>query len=583
MVFIKKNHLIISLLCGILLTIPILIFLFPIISSGPNTILPGDYDMQVQMTEAARKTILEYKQFPWFNPWVSGGVPLFADPQFGLFSAQTLFALLFGSIIGWKIYIVLVFIVGFFGFAKLLKYLAKPNNKVDLLWLYVLSYAWIMNSFFVLRSGGHLTFMLLHLLPWVLYFYFSRDRSKKLNLLLISTLVYLIYSAVHYPTIIIFIVLLFFYTYDFLLLALIHKDKKRTLIKHIKFGIYTFGSVFILSIPRIVFTLEYLTRNSVKRLVYEKFIGFKEVFVSIFTPPKLNLAAPNHYTWGPFEASAYSGILIFVFLIILFVFASFKFKKINKINPYIFPITYLSIISVAIGSGGVLFWILQKFPIFSSMRVSTRWFFVATTSFILLLYIGLNIYAKRLTLLKTWAMIVMAIVFFVEVFAFNGMLLRDVWDKNKLVLIYDVQNNSSETIEQEALWAPNNEISTNDKLKITYFALTQATMLNKGQVIADNALVDTRFILTNRCDKDEIGCGFITSNNGVVTYWSPNKIIINRTAPGEIKINVNLGRHWSINSRDVDNNKLVDTVNSLTIPDNNSQTYILTYNPLLNP
>ena len=581
----RKKHILTVLLRNALLVVPIIIFLLPIISSGRHTILPGDFDMQIQMTEAARITVAEYKQFPWFNPWVSGGVPLFADPQFGLFSAQTLFALILGSIVGWKLYIVLMFIAGFFGFVRLLQYVAKPNNKTSLLCLYALSYAWIMNSFFVFRSGGHLTFLLLLLLPWALYFYFSRTESKARGLLLIALLTYCVYSAVHYPTIIIFVTLCFFYTYDLLLLFIHkHKEKKYMIKKHLLYGIGTFGTVFLLSIPRLVFALEYLSRNSVKRTVYEKFIGVREIFVSIFTPPKLNLAQPTHYTWGAFEASAYSGFLLLIILIITLILLKRRaHRSINQLNALIIPLACLCIITIAIGSGGVLFSLMQKLPVFSSMRVSTRWFFVSLTCLIMLTYIAFNTYIKKIEGVKLKLLAVVTVFVFAEVFVFNGLLLHDVWNKNHLVVISNPAKNQQTTIEQEALWLPNGTDQMGDKTQRSYFALTQATIMNKGQVIADNALVDTRFIATARCDKDEPNCNFVISNNGQISFWSPNKIIVTRTAPGDISININSGKHWLINGkRVVVDSKVVDAVGTLTIPDSNEQIYTVQYNPIAN-
>lgn len=576
-------------LIGVALSIPILLFLAPIITSGRYTILGGDYDMQVQMTEAARISILEYKQFPWFNPWVSGGVPLFADPQFGLFSLQMVFSLMLGSVVGWKIYIVLVYILGFFGMLFLLKHTSRPKKRTGLFLITVLSYAWIFNSFFVYRSGGHLTFLLLMLLPWAIYFYLKRKDSKLYSTLLVALLVYSIYSAVHYPTIMILLIVAFLYFYDLVDIILQNSSaKKQRLFKHIRYGSLVFGITIFLSIPRLYFTLSYLSANSVKRTVYEKFIGFQEVFFSLFAPPKLGFVNATRYTWGPFEASAYAGFFVFVLAVLSL---GLLWRKRHALlrsaddSSLVKRMAILASGAILIGSGGVFFAAMQKLPVFSSMRVSTRWLFVSITSIIILTSVILCRYSEKQNNKRINIVIAAAFsVLLIEVFLFNSILLRDIWNKNQLVEVSDSYSNIGKTVDQEILWLPNNNDGSGPKAsERTYFALTQSTIINKGQVIADNALVDTRFIPTTRCDKDSIGCLFV-SNNARIERWSPNEIEILRISDGDIILNINAGRYWIINAgQQINNNKVTDTSGALIIPNDGGNTYNLQYNPIKNP
>lgn len=57
----------------------------------------GDWDFYLQTYEAVRKTVLEYRQFPWWNPWNRGGFPLAADPQCSLVPMMTPLALVLGT------------------------------------------------------------------------------------------------------------------------------------------------------------------------------------------------------------------------------------------------------------------------------------------------------------------------------------------------------------------------------------------------------------------------------------------------------------------------------------------------------
>ena len=103
-----------------------------------NILGGGDADYLMQTQEAARQTVLGFKQFPWWNPWVSGGVPLFANPQYGLLSIQSITTLVFGSIWGYKLALFFYFVIGFWGFLLLF----RKALRTPLLTSVLLSYIW---------------------------------------------------------------------------------------------------------------------------------------------------------------------------------------------------------------------------------------------------------------------------------------------------------------------------------------------------------------------------------------------------------------------------------------------------------
>ncbi|RUL83902.1 hypothetical protein [Tautonia sociabilis] len=57
----------------------------------------GDWDFYLQLYEAVRRTVLDYGQFPWWNPWTRGGFPLAGDPQCGLAAPAAPLSLLLGA------------------------------------------------------------------------------------------------------------------------------------------------------------------------------------------------------------------------------------------------------------------------------------------------------------------------------------------------------------------------------------------------------------------------------------------------------------------------------------------------------
>ena len=66
----------------------------------------GDWDFYLQEYEAVRKSVIEYGQFPWWNPWNRGGFPLAGDPQCSLLPMVTPMVLAFGTANGLRLAVI---------------------------------------------------------------------------------------------------------------------------------------------------------------------------------------------------------------------------------------------------------------------------------------------------------------------------------------------------------------------------------------------------------------------------------------------------------------------------------------------
>jgi len=71
--------------------------------SGPENLGFGDWDLYLSRYEAVRRTVLEWRQFPWWDPWCRGGFPLAANPQCGVFGVATPLVLALGTSVGMRI------------------------------------------------------------------------------------------------------------------------------------------------------------------------------------------------------------------------------------------------------------------------------------------------------------------------------------------------------------------------------------------------------------------------------------------------------------------------------------------------
>jgi hypothetical protein len=62
-----------------------------------------DWDQHLSYYEAPRHILLEFGQFPFWNPWACGGIPSFANPQSPIFSLTFLLTLPLGVAFGLKV------------------------------------------------------------------------------------------------------------------------------------------------------------------------------------------------------------------------------------------------------------------------------------------------------------------------------------------------------------------------------------------------------------------------------------------------------------------------------------------------
>jgi hypothetical protein len=74
--------------------------LAPPIVRNPHGLGFADWDFYLEYYEALRQSVLQWGQFPWWNPWSRGGFPLAAHPQISAVSIASPLVLIFGTTIG---------------------------------------------------------------------------------------------------------------------------------------------------------------------------------------------------------------------------------------------------------------------------------------------------------------------------------------------------------------------------------------------------------------------------------------------------------------------------------------------------
>lgn len=151
----------------------IFIWLMPILfTSGKTGIF--DWDTGMQRFEAKRLSILEYGQWPGFNPWIEGGQPLLSSPGGTILSIEGFLVLLLGTFWGLRFSVLIYTMIGFLGAWKLSKIFWQESFLRFVFALYIIANTAVAYHVAV----GHLTFLNYWYMPW-LFYYILRIKEDK--------------------------------------------------------------------------------------------------------------------------------------------------------------------------------------------------------------------------------------------------------------------------------------------------------------------------------------------------------------------------------------------------------------------
>ena len=526
--FINK-HIAKKIVWFILLSFPILLFLFPFAKDSKG-ILMGDWDYFAQLYEAARRTILEFHQFPWWNPWIGGGVPLYPNPQYGLISFQTPLVLIFGTLVGLRLSIVLYFIVGFWGMWKLL--LRTGANKCTAT---LLSYIWVFSSFPVWHlAGGQLTFGTYFLAPWFFYFLLNIRKTRGWIWFGLFT-AFMLNQSLHYMTVHILVIGVAVVMYQ---VITARKDNKLSFGNIFKPYLFSIAIALPLAAHKLYFTLQYL--HDFPRVPPIELQVPINMITAALTFRGTQVLNPITFYKGGFgwaEYAAYAGLLtlgLFAYLVI----SNLQMKKRMDSKLILLLLGMALTLLLALGDFSIFspYNIMKQLPVFNQMQVSARW--LGWFIFGMIIFLGSLPKKKIITLI----LIISAVDVFLSSFS---------------VINYNVGQYNPPII-KETEFKQVAFYKNTPTISLSSLRLFHATQSNIGDIYGYEPLVgfggdvnEGYAGLSNRCASNRTLCPFVLSNNATVTYWSPGLIKLIRTAPGDIVINENPGAYWKVNGERV--------------------------------
>ncbi|MBI1857011.1 hypothetical protein HY003_01185 [Candidatus Saccharibacteria bacterium] len=539
----------------------------------------GDFDYFAQAYEAIRQTIVNYHQFPWMNAWVGGGVPLYANPQIGVFSIQTILVVLFGTLAGLKLSLLFYSLAGFWAMFYLLKIVFKTNLLICL----ALSTIWITNGFFTAHAIGHYTFALFQLFPLLLLLMVKiKQRRYWLYFGLVLSVIAL--SSFHYAAIQSMFILGFVAFYQIVSNS---QQSKAYMWLYLKAG----AVFFVLSIHRIYYTFDYAMdfprtfKDPVNRLgvILKTFViptDQNKWFYDVFqNPVKPNEVAP--YSWGEYNAFVgYFFVITFIasMIALLYLIKKAKLNTKQKTTLVLLGLVPITVILVALGDFFPLspYSIIHILPGISGMRIPSRWLIWAIFSAIV--FVGaIHKYLPKPSFQPI--IVILIVLGGIETFAVSFSPL------NRFTIGVNDFRNSTSTFQQfenyDHFNPPKNPAHYNPRLSLDrkYESYDyEATLNNYGEAKGYEPLADTRFEPTLRCGILQ-GCELIKSRNAKILKWSPNEIVLKRSDDKPIELNMNLSNYWTINgNREFAYLKTVDVLHPFIIQ-NKSQIITLKARP----
>ena len=126
-----------------------------------------DWDLFTTLHAAAVRSITEYGQFPFWNPYIGGGNILFAHPEVPVLNPLLALLLLFGPLVGLKLQMLAVYFLGLIGGYKLARQLGMSAPAA-----YLPPVIYMLSSYLTLHfAAGHIPFHYFCALPWLLFFH----------------------------------------------------------------------------------------------------------------------------------------------------------------------------------------------------------------------------------------------------------------------------------------------------------------------------------------------------------------------------------------------------------------------------
>lgn len=341
-----------------------------------------DWDQHLFYHAVPRLTLLEYHQFPLWNPYYVGGTVMLANPQSRFLAPSYLLVLLLGEVVGLKVEIWLHLVIGLLGAYYLARYyqLSRPAALLT-------AFVFMLNSMYALTlTVGMTWFLSIAYLPWAFLFYLKGLENLKYGLVSGFFLTLIFFNGGVYPLPIAF---LFFLAYSLILLSFREYSPARLLKLLIIIGVVTLGLgavkffpvlEFQWLYPRFVYDYSGYSLNSLQFSLFSR----DQTLAAIKYLPIEQPGFLDGVTGGMDENGLYIGLLPFVLFI--------GGLSLRDKRQFFLLVIFLLFLWLSFGNRprAELWSLLHLLPVYNSMRIAQRFRIIFILSLAILAGFGLQ-------------------------------------------------------------------------------------------------------------------------------------------------------------------------------------------------
>ncbi len=333
-----------------------------------------DWDLFTTLHAAAVRSIVDYGQFPFWNPYIGGGNILFAHPEVPVLNPLFGLLLIFGPLIGLKIQLLVIYFIGLSGWYKLARKLGISHHGA-----LIPPIVYMLGSLLTLHfAAGHIPFHYFAIFPWVLFFY-KKSLERPVHMLSAGAAVAFIILGSGAAVPLLFTLLFLF------LFSLLDIDRVRTLRPPL-YAIAAGVCGILFAAVKFFPMFDYLSRHP---WIPEGTVQTTPLWIipTMLFSFNQSLFADHikGYVWGWHEYGAFVGPLA----ILLVVVALVQFKR-NWRYLLLIGISFLFVFGSFLPPWSP--WdLLHHLPGFESIRVPSRFILLALIAFAMLAGRGMDI------------------------------------------------------------------------------------------------------------------------------------------------------------------------------------------------
>ena len=486
-----------------------------------------DWDHVTSWNAVARATLLQYKQFPLWNPFVNGGNVFLAHPHSCFLSPYFFFIVFFGVIPGLKVQILVSLFIGLAGM-----YVLSREFNLEIYPSYLSSFIFMLCSIFPLHiAEGHTGWLPMSFLPWLLYAYIQIVKKRKMSLRGIAVLSLMLLSG---SVDIVSISLIFFSLYA-IFLCIQMKNLYPLKVLFILFA----GTFFCCSI-KLIPMLEFLHHVSREGASSEGH-ALSKIFMILLSRKQAELyvqslfsSVPGFPLLGWHEFGAYVGMIPIIFYLI----------GVSKSGKKFWPLIITGFICLLASFGDQspfnLWGAISRLPIYRSLTTPSRYIVGFMLTFSILSGFGLSRLEKWSV---GWNRRLRFLVPFITLFV-----LIDLWYVNSKILrnafiVSPVQVERNHVFRQR--YREDLNLSSKSRSSIYPVFLSNSGLLKGYEV-----MYIERGEVSIESDPHYRGEVYLERGQGTVAidYFSPNKIIVDVDAKEAdvLTVNQNHFKGWRV-------------------------------------